>query len=271
MSDNLDPTVSSGYSERELREFSAFVDDELPEAERLAMIEQLSVDRRAAGIVAAYSAQRAALSELFADLDKRTSGPCIVLRPRVPWWRRAALAACWVSLGAGLAWLAGSLLPFDWLPGQAEFAQRANIAYAVYAPEIRHPVEVSAADEEQLIGWLAHRMNRPLSAPALHDHGFTLVGGRLLPGEAGPAAQLMYENRAGARLTLYMTAVSKDELAYGIVRDGDRRTFYWATNHMGYALSGQIAEGQIAEGQLRAIAIDVCGRLGGHPERWDWD
>ncbi|QCP51784.1 anti-sigma factor [Trinickia violacea] len=258
--------MTSGYSERELWEFSALVDGELPEAERPAVIERLLVDPRAAGIVAAYRAQRAALRALFADPAAQTSGPCIVLRSRVPWWRRVALAACWVALGAGLAWLAGSLSLFNWPPGQTVFAQRANIAYVVYAPEVRHAVEVSAADEQQLTGWLARRMNQPLSAPSLQNYGFTLVGGRLLPGDAGPAGQLMYENRAGARLALYMTAVSKRELAYGVLRDGNLRTFFWATNYMGYAVSGQIAESQ-----LRAIAIDVCGKLGGHPERWDWD
>ncbi|RQS72020.1 anti-sigma factor [Burkholderia sp. Bp8963] len=266
MSDDFDPTVTSGYSERELREFSAFVDGELSEAERLAVIERLSVDPRAADIVASYRAQRAAMRALFADPAARTSGPCIVLRSRVPWWQRAALAACWVALGAGLALLASSSLLFDWLPGQTEFAQRASIAYAVYVPEVRHPVEVGAADEAQLMGWLGRRMNRPLSAPSLQNYGFVLVGGRLLPGDAGPAGQLMYENHAGARLTLYMTGVSKGESSYGILRDGNLRTFYWATDHMGYALSGQIAESQ-----MRVIAIDVCGKLGGHPERWDWD
>ena len=89
------------------------------------------------------------------------------------------------------------------------------------------------------------------------------MGGRLLPGEAGPAAQFMYENQSGARLTLYVTGSARDETAFRLLRDGNRRTFYWVSDGMGYALSGPIAEGK-----LRSIAVEVCSALGGKPEAW---
>ncbi|MDE1011829.1 MAG: anti-sigma factor, partial [Paraburkholderia fungorum] len=143
------------------------------------------------------------------------------------------------------------------------FAERADIAYAVYTPEQRHPVEVAANEEEHLISWLSKRLNRPLSVPSLQEYGYSLVGGRLLPGEAGPAAQFMYENRSGERLTLYITGISRDETAFRLFRDGNRRTFYWVSDRMGYALSGPIAEDK-----LRSIAIEVCSALGGKPETW---
>jgi anti-sigma factor RsiW len=133
----------------------------------------------------------------------------------------------------------------------------------VYTPERRHPVEVAASEEEHLINWLSKRLNRPLSVPSLQEYGYSLVGGRLLPGEAGPAAQFMYENGSGARLTLYVTGTSRDETAFRLLREGNRRTFYWINDGMGYALSGPIAEGK-----LRTIAIDVCSALGGKPESW---
>ncbi|HEX7932653.1 MAG TPA: anti-sigma factor, partial [Paraburkholderia sp.] len=143
------------------------------------------------------------------------------------------------------------------------FAERADVAYAVYTPERRHPVEVAASEEEHLINWLSKRLNRPLSVPSLQEYGYSLVGGRLLPGEAGPAAQFMYENRAGARLTLYVSGTARDENAFRLFREGNRRTFYWISDGMGYALSGPIAEGK-----LRSIAVDVCSALGGKPEAW---
>jgi anti-sigma factor RsiW len=194
----------------------------------------------------------------------------IVIRRPVPGWRRVGLAACWLAAGAGLALALGPLAPR--LTGGAwggfgaqppSFAQRADIAYAVYTPERRHPVEVAASDEEHLINWLSKRLNRPLSVPSLQEYGYSLVGGRLLPGEAGPAAQFMYENHSGARLTLYVTGAARDETAFRLFREGDRRTFYWISDGMGYALSGAIAEGK-----LRSIAIDVCSELGGKPEAW---
>ena len=73
----------------------------------------------------------------------------------------------------------------------------------------------------------------------------------------------MYENPEGARLTLYVTGMGDNEAAFRLLREGNRRTFYWVSDHMGYAMSGPISEGK-----LREIAIDVCSDLGGKPESW---
>ncbi len=250
----------------DLRALSAFVDNELPESERAAVREHLARDPDAAAQVASWRAQKAALQALAGDAPGSEAPPFIVLRPRVPWWRRAGVAACWLLAGAGLALALGPLVPrlIDGGSGDVmSFARRADIAYAVYTPERRHPVEVAAAEEEHLIAWLSKRLNRHLSVPSLQEYGYTLVGGRLLPGEAGPAAQFMYENQSGARLTLYVTGIPKDETAFRLFRDGNRRTFYWINDRMGYALSGPIEEAK-----LRSIAIEVCGELGGRPETW---
>jgi anti-sigma factor RsiW len=40
------------------------------------------------------------------------------------------------------------------------------------------------------------------------------MGGRLLPAEDGPAAQFMYENGTGERLTLYFRNGIGDETAF---------------------------------------------------------
>lgn len=262
----------------DLRALSAFVDGELPQAERAALEAQLDRHPEAAARVAAWRAQKAALRALCGAAS-REDGPrdtggepaFIVVRRPTPWWQRAGLAACWLAAGAGLALALGPLAPrltggaWGGLGGRppASFAERADIAYAVYTPERRHPVEVAASDEEHLINWLSKRLNRPLSVPSLQEYGYSLVGGRLLPGEAGPAAQFMYENTSGARLTLYVTGIARDETAFRLFRDGNRRTFYWINDGMGYALSGPIAEAK-----LRSIAIDVCSALGGKPEAW---
>ena len=284
---NNDENSTGSANTPDLRALSAFVDNELPEAEREKVREYLARDPEAAAQVASWRAQRAALKALCgappeAGEDGEAHEPreargarigggyeepaVIVLRARVPWWRHVAVAACWLAVGAGLALALGPLVPRLTGGGNGEvmaFAQRADIAYAVYTPERRHPVEVAAAEEEHLIAWLSKRLNRNLSVPSLQEYGYTLVGGRLLPGEAGPAAQFMYENQSGARLTLYVTGIPKDETAFRLFRDGNRRTFYWINDHMGYALSGPIEEGK-----LRSIAIEVCGELGGRPEAW---
>ncbi len=247
-----------------LRAFSAFVDDELTEAERLTLGARLTVDRRAANLVARYRAQRAALRVLFADPGAQASVSCVVLHTRVNRWHRTAFAISALAAGATLAGLAGVISsPVAPPSAQTAFAEQADVAYVVYAPERRHPVEVTAAREGALVDWLSKRLNRPLSVPSLRDYGYALLGGRLLPGADGPAAQFMYENGAGARLTLYVSPASQRETAIRVLREGDRRTFSWANDQIGYALSGQMAEGQ-----LRKIAVDVCSELGGHPEPW---
>jgi anti-sigma factor RsiW len=265
--DDHDPVMPDSLSPSDLRALSAFVDDELPDGTRAAVREHLEHDPQAAAQVAAWRAQKAGLRALCGAFAHSESS-FIVLRTPPPWWRRAALAACWLAAGAGLALVLGPLA--SRLPGAANrndpmgFAQRADVAYAVYTPEQRHPVEVAAAQEEHLINWLSKRLNRPLSVPSLQEYGYSLVGGRLLPDEAGPAAQFMYENQAGARLTLYVTGIARDETAFRLFRDGNRRTFYWVNDHMGYALSGPISESK-----LRAIALDVCSALGGKPQLWE--
>lgn len=255
----------------DLHALSAFVDGELPDEAHRAVLEHLQQDPQAAAQVADWRAQKAALRALCAApgaAQPRLDEPAfIVVRVPPPWWRRAGLAACWLVVGAGATLalgpfasrFAGALTGNDAM----SFARRADVAYAVYTPEQRHPVEVAATQEEHLIDWLSKRLNRPLSVPSLQEYGYSLVGGRLLPGEAGPAAQFMYENASGARLTLYVTDIARDETAFRLFRDGNRRTFYWVNDHMGYALSGPIAEGK-----LRSIAIDVCSALGGRPESW---
>ena len=146
------------------------------------------------------------------------------------------------------------------------FAQSADMAYAVYAPEQHHAVEVAASQGDHLVTWLSKRLNRSLTIPSLHEYGFELVGGRLLPGENGPAAQIMYQNANGERLTLYMTGGStkgREEYAIRMLRDGQRRTYYWTTGNAGYALSGEIDEAR-----LKAISYDACAALGGNPAMW---
>ncbi|MDR3096378.1 MAG: anti-sigma factor [Paraburkholderia sp.] len=285
---STDPSaaVATSDSDADLAALSAYVDDELPADAREAWQARLAADAHAARRVAAWRAQKAALQTLCRAGDEAASPGYVVLRRRDPWWHRAGLAAAWVVAGAGFTVAAGALMP-QWLPEGAwgagstggtalagrspvslardaeSFARRADVAYAVYSPEVRHPVEVGAADEAHLIAWLSKRLGRPLAIPPLGEYGYALVGGRLLPGAAGPAAQFMYQNQAGARLTLYVSASGRDRDAVHLLSDGSRRTFYWSTDGMGYALSGPAAEVR-----LRTIAYEVCGALGGTPAQW---
>jgi len=259
--ENPDRPESSASAD-ELRALSAFIDDETTDAERAETAARIARDPASAATVAAYRAQDNALRALFAGTPDQEP-QVVVVRPR----RRYLMAASWLVVGIACGFLMHMMLPMiDRDRPAPVFAQRADIAYAVYAPEQRHAVEVAASQEDHLVTWLSKRLNRSLTIPSLHEYGFELVGGRLLPGEDGPAAQFMYQNASGERLTLYMTSSTgkrREEYAIRMLRDGARRTFYWTTEQAGYALSGQIGEAK-----LRAITFDTCAALGGDPKKW---
>ena len=121
-------------------------------------------------------------------------------------------------------------------------AVRAARAHAVYASEVRHPVEVDASQQDHLVKWLSKRLGMQLKAPVLTSDGFELLGGRLLPGPDGPVAQFMYQDAAGKRLTLYVTRRNRAEqtTAFRFARDGQVSVFYWIDRDSGYALSGDV-------------------------------
>lgn len=78
-------------------------------------------------------------------------------------------------------------------------------AHTLYSVEVLHPVEVVAEEREHLTRWLSKRLGQPISAPDITSFGFSLVGGRLLPSGNDPAAQFMYENESGERITFFAT------------------------------------------------------------------
>ena len=91
---------------------------------------------------------------------------------------------------------AGALATFGCYEGMDELTEFADA---------RRPVEVDAAHEDQLVAWLSKRMGAPMKPPHLQAQGYTLEGGRLLPGGQGPVAQFMYRNELGSKLTLYVS------------------------------------------------------------------
>lgn len=119
------------------------------------------------------------------------------------------------------------------------FVRRAAIAHATYSPEVRHPVEVGADQEDHLVAWLSKRLGARVRAPKLEELGYGLVGGRLLPGDSGPVAHFMYETARGARLTLYVRTETgaPRETAFRYAQEGNVGVFYWVDGRMAYALS----------------------------------
>jgi len=131
-------------------------------------------------------------------------------------------------------------------PAVLAFAHDAAVAHAVYSPEKRHPVEVAAAEQQHLVQWLSRRLDKPLKVPDLGAEGYSLVGGRLLPGAAGARAQFMFEDGSGQRVTLYIgaladrNATSAQETAFHFASGDPVPSFYWVDQGFGYALAGKL-------------------------------
>lgn len=169
--------------------------------------------------------------------------------PRTRWaWRRHALAASFAALGLVIGWLARGTYTPPARTALAALPRDAAIAHAVYTPEVRHPVEVGADQEQHLVAWLSKRLGESLHVPTLGEAGYTLVGGRLLPGDEGAVAQFMFERASGERLTLYVTRreQSMRETAFRFSREGRINVFYWVDDRCGYALAGELDRAALA-------------------------
>lgn len=164
---------------------------------------------------------------------------------RRPRKRRYALVAGWVVLGIALGGIAGWQLrgmqaaPPPIADSAGALARRAAVAHATYSPEVRHPVEVGADQEAHLVTWLSKRLGTQLRAPKLEGVGYSLVGGRLLPGENGPVAHFMYQCNRGTRVTLYVRSDmgSNRSTAFRYAREANVGVFYWVDTKIGYAVS----------------------------------
>lgn len=246
------------------RRLHALVDGQLPPDEADALRARLDADALAR--LADWQQQRDALRALHAGLgdadppqDLRRAADALQHRrdQQMLWRRWGGIAAGWL-LAFGLGWdLHGQWSPSDDLHAPLAqttgtpqaFVRQAAVAHAVFQPEQRHPVEVTAAQHEHLVQWLSKRLGRPLAVPALSAEGFDLMGGRLLPGDAGARAQFMYQNAGGQRITLYVGAVEAAanaagghaaETAFRFHEEGPVASFYWVDQGFGYALSGEM-------------------------------
>jgi anti-sigma factor RsiW len=164
------------------------------------------------------------------------------LTSRISW--KPAAAAALVLFSAAIGYYAGTSGERRSERGDEAVVERALQAHVMYAAEKLHVVEVGADQKDHLVGWLSKRVGTPLVAPDLSaDGGFQLVGGRLLPAAGHPAAQFMYQDRAGVRISLYVTPDAVNaETGFRLYEEDGARTFYWIDDGFCYAVSGGIPE-----------------------------
>lgn len=170
--------------------------------------------------------------------------------------RLAASILLLLTGGLGGWLLHGLTTPSAQAPTGA-FVDQAIGAHRVFVAEVRHPVEVPAAQEAHLVGWLSKRLGTRLRAPNLQDSGYSLVGGRLLAEGNRPAAQFMYEEKNGQRLTVYVRGLrNTKDTSFQFASKNGVSAFYWVEEAFAYAL---IAPTDRA--RLMGIANTVYGTL----------
>jgi anti-sigma factor RsiW len=227
-------------------ELHAYVDGQLDDARRREVDRYLAGHPDAARRVDDYRRQKRALRALL-DPVLTEALPRGLRAPRptrrlvhVAW---ASAAAILMAAGGVLGWQIRGMIPDDDAPPGAEVAHQAAVAHAVFTPQRRHPVEVGADEEAHLVSWLSKVLGASLRAPHLADIGYALVGGRLLSAPEGPAAQFMYENADGRRITLYVVRNPRwrGKAEFRFAEERGVSVFYWIEGSLGYALTAQMA------------------------------
>ena len=244
----------------------AYVDGALTASRRAEIEAYLAEYPDDAERVRAYQAQNEALKALFNpvlaeplpdNLHALAAQPLNVAvnRKKQPnsksWFMQRIAAGLLVAMVSGVAgWLAhGQYQNNERMAQGVPLFRQAAVAHVVYSPDARRPVEVTADQEEALVKWLSKRLGTPVSPPKLGPLGYELVGGRLLPGNAGPVAQFMYQDATGQRMTLYVTTenAAKPETGFRFAREGQINVFYWVDGKFGYALSAGVDKGELAK------------------------
>ena len=231
-------------------ELQAYADDRLDERRRAEVAAWLDSHPAEAGRVEDYRRQNEALHALFDPVLDEPVPQCLQNPQTEPWrgmplLRHAAVVA-WLAIGGTLGWFLHGAQDARSGPTMA-LARQAAVAHVVYTPEVRHPVEVGAEQEAHLAAWLSKRLGASIRVPHLSEAGYELVGGRLLPGASGPAAQFMYQDGRGQRLTLYVRTDggSSRETAFRYARENNIGVFYWIDGQLGYALSGDLEKPEL--------------------------
>jgi anti-sigma factor RsiW len=235
-------------------ELHAYVDGELPADRHDAVVAWLEAHPEDAAQVAAWRSQADAISARYSGVVNETVPASLKVDRLLRSGRRTSFR--WTAAAAVVAFLLGGLA--GWLvrdassvtPRQQDaFASEALSAHRLYIAEVRHPIEVKAG-ERHLVPWLSKRVGTTLRAPNLDGFGLKLLGGRLLPGPAGPAALFMYEGANGERFTLYSSSQRQPSTSFRYTMADKFAAVHWIEGDIGYVMSGPADRerlGKIAE------------------------
>jgi anti-sigma factor RsiW len=221
----------------------AFADGELQGEEKISVERLVAENDEARKVVANIHYQKSELHKAF-DHVLEEPVPAALLSAanqksatRLLPYLAAACAAMLFMIGGSVGWYANqqtNTQQVESLPA------RALNSYVVYAPEMKHAVEVPGAEAGHLDAWLSKRIGVKFAIPDLTAKGYSLVGGRLLAEGDKPAGLLMYEDGNKQRLAIYIAANDKHtNVAMKVERRDNLVSCYWVEPDMVYALAGE--------------------------------
>ena len=226
-------------------ELQAFVDGQLPQGRSTAVLAHLGRHPQEIPRLAQYALQKEELRRgldaislpgddpTTLQLQRRARRPSETARSTAHWLRRAAtvvllLAAGWASHGLYQAYREHQL---------PSLVVEAAQAHEVFGGDSQRPVELTAASRTEMAAWFSRHLGEAIEIPSLRAIGLRLVGGRLLPGDDSPVAQLIYEDSAKRRLTLCLSAATSDAgPVIELVEVEGMTAGYWQDGEVNYAL-----------------------------------
>ncbi|MGV6816962.1 MAG: anti-sigma factor family protein [Thiotrichales bacterium] len=163
---------------------------------------------------------------------------------------RAAMVAGVLLFSGGIGWTVHSISMSHGSTSLVKnnLVEPATFAHAVFAPDANRPVEIFAGNVQLLNRWLTNRMGTPITAPDLSLSGLKLLGGRLLPSTDRMAAQFMYENDTGSRVTVYIRRIDNGESSVDYADIDGVDSYFWTSDGFGVAVSGR--SGQVTRDSL---------------------
>jgi anti-sigma factor RsiW len=232
-------------------ELHAYVDGHLP-ADRVAAVEAwLAADAEARARADAWRSQNELITRLYdgearAPLPVRRTADRLLRERHRGRWRIAAAVLLALLAGGGTGWLANDLLSAATDPTDG-LAHAGVALHRVTSDE--SPAGLAEHDEGQLAAQLARSLGHPVEIPDLAQVGLRLVGGRALPLAVGQAAaQLTYEDGAGANFTLYLVRPRPPEAGdFREVDDAGIAGVVWPYEEFHCLLVGDAPRGRLLE------------------------
>lgn len=200
----------NGWEEK----LSAYLDDELPEAEATAIAALIDSEPEVAAAFEALCATQVRVSGVFGQmldepvpfaLAKAVQSAPEPVHSRRGWWLAACVA--FAMIGATAGFFMGQRSGFQ--PVQVvsdEWLVEIAAYHSVYAQQKSHLVEVPAARKDHIETWLTASVGVQVRVPDLSAEGLTFEGARLLVVAGSPVAQLVFTDARGAVLALCLKA-----------------------------------------------------------------